>query len=49
MTLMKKEQTQDKRWELQFSIPREEFDKAVDEVAKEELPKFNIPGFKNRG
>ena len=33
MTLMKKEQKQDKRWELQFSIPREEFDKAVDEVA----------------
>lgn len=46
MTLIKKEQKQDKRWELQFSVPRADFDKAVDEVAKEELPKFNIPGFR---
>ncbi|MBO5788540.1 MAG: trigger factor [Clostridia bacterium] len=46
MALLKKEQREDKRWELQFSIPEDDFKKAVDAVAAEQLPKFNIPGFR---
>ena len=46
MSLIKKEQREDKRVELQFSIERATFEAAVDEVAKKELKKFNIPGFR---
>jgi len=46
MTLLKKEQREDKRWEIHFSIEKEVFAKAVDDVAAKQLPKFNIPGFR---
>ena len=46
MSLIKKEQREDKRVELQFSIQRATFEAAVDEVAKKELKKFNVPGFR---
>ncbi|MBP5209742.1 MAG: trigger factor [Clostridia bacterium] len=46
MSLIKKEQKEDKRWELTFSVSRATFEAAVDEVAKKKLPNFNIPGFR---
>ena len=46
MALLNKEQQADKRIKIEFSIDKATFDKAVDEVAKKELKKFNIPGFR---
>ena len=46
MALIQKEQQADKRVKIEFSIDKAAFDKAVDDVAKKELKKFNIPGFR---
>lgn len=46
MSLISSEKQQDKRYEVRFSVARDVFEAAVDEVAKEQLPKFNIPGFR---
>ena len=46
MSLLKAEQKEHSQYELEFKVEADVFAAAVDKVAKRELKKFNIPGFR---